>query len=157
MLFLFWLSSQITAHRDHIPVMRVSYTLVSLPCVLGQHACSRICFLLGAVFPKTLYHNDDMAYNMTLLILRCTVPFPEDGLVCPVCNHHQCDSSSFKIHTLKVHKTLDAQTPTTCCECSREFRTFRAASAHFAHTHLVKKPSTTTTPPSPTVETYCGN
>ena len=90
---------------------------------------------------------------MTTITLHCTVPFPKDGLPCPVCNRRQRDTSSFKIHARKVHKTLDAQTPTTCSECSREFLTFRAASAHFARTHLTTKPAKeTTTPSSPSVE-----
>ena len=85
-----------------------------------------------------------MAYNMNALILHCTVPFPKTGLPCPVCNRKQRNTSSFKTHARKVHRTLDAQTPTTCSVCSRKLATFQVASAHYGRAHQApKSPSKT--------------
>ena len=62
-----------------------------------------------------------MSYNMNPLIMKCPVPFPSTGIKCPACNRFQCDSSSFKTHARRVHKTLNIPTPSTCSVCQREF------------------------------------
>ena len=84
---------------------------------------------------------------MNPAIMECIMPFPKAGLPCPVCNRIQRDSSTFKTHARRVHKTLDVRTPTTCSICKRTFDTFRAGSAHYAKTHS----ATTPKPPEPTL------
>ena len=84
---------------------------------------------------------------MNPAIMECMVPFPKDGIPCPVCNRIQRDSSTFKTHARRVHKTLDVRTPTTCSICGRTFDTFRAGSAHYAKIHGAVNPK----PPEPTI------
>jgi hypothetical protein len=84
---------------------------------------------------------------MVPAIMKCVVPFPKEGLPCPICNKTQRDSSTFKTHAKRVHKSLDVQTPTTCSVCQKEFDTFRAGSAHYAKTHFTRtKPKTPAAP-----------
>ena len=88
-----------------------------------------------------------MTYHMNPAIMECIVPFPRDRIPCPVCNRIQRDSSTFKTHARRVHKTLDVRTPTTCSICNRTFDTFRAGCAHYAKTHSAAHPK----PPEPTL------
>ena len=87
-----------------------------------------------------------MSYNMNPLIMECPVPFPSTGIKCPACNRFQRDSSSFKTHARRVHKTLNIHTPSTFSVCQHEFPTFRAGSIHYARVHGEK--SRRSPPPS---------